>query len=107
MLLAPMLRPLFPLLVVTESELLKELLKLDPQKTSGSDGLDPFIFMVAVPIVASNPFNMSLLSEDVPIAWKAATPCPLFKGGDQANVIGLFLFCPVYQKYWKNLTIIN
>jgi hypothetical protein len=36
---------------VTGSEVLKELLKLDPQKTSWSDGLDPFFFKVAAPII--------------------------------------------------------
>ena len=34
----------FSLQAVTESEGLKELPKLDPKKTSGSDGLDPFFF---------------------------------------------------------------
>ena len=51
--------------------MLKELLKLDPTKTSGSDGLDPFFFKVAAPIIAkpiSDLFNLSLLSEEVPIA---------------------------------------
>ena len=55
--------------------MLKELLKLDLKKTSVSDGLDPF-FKVAAPIIAkpiSNLFNLSLLSGEVPIAWKAAT----------------------------------
>jgi hypothetical protein len=35
---------------VTESEALKELLKLDPKKTSGSDGLDTFFFKRLIPI---------------------------------------------------------
>ena len=76
--------------LVTESEVLEELLKLDPQKTSGSDGLDPFFFKDAAPIIAepiSYLFNLSLLSGEVPIAWKAATASPLFKGGDQADPI--------------------
>ena len=68
--------------------MLKELLKLDLKKTSGSDGLDPLFFKVAAPIIAkpiSKLFNLSLLSGEVPIAWKAATVHPLFKGGDQAD----------------------
>ena len=98
--------------MVTESELLKELLKLDPKKPSGADGLDPFFFKVAAPIIAkpiSDFFNLSLLSEEVPSAWKAATVPPLSKRGDQAdpNCYSLFLFCLVYQKCWKNLSIIN
>jgi hypothetical protein len=48
---------------------------------------DPFFFQVAAPIITkpiSNLFNQSLLSGDVPIAWKAMVR-PLFKGGDQAD----------------------
>jgi hypothetical protein len=44
--------------------------------------------MVAAPITAKptyNLFNLSMLSEEVPIAWKAATVRSLFKGGDQAD----------------------
>jgi hypothetical protein len=47
-----------------------------PQKTSGSDGLDPFFFKVAAPIIAtpiSDLYNLSLLSREVPNAWKTAT----------------------------------
>ena len=83
--------------------MLKELLKLDPQKISGSEGLDPFFFNVAAPIITkpiSDLFNLSLLSGEVPIAWKAAMARPLFKGEIKLflTVIGLFLFCSVYQK---------
>ena len=59
--------------------MLQDLLKLDPQKTSGSDGLDPFFFNVAAPIIAkpvSDLFNLSVLSGEVPIAWKAVTVHP-------------------------------
>ena len=61
--------------------MLKELLKLDPQKTSGSDRLNSFFFKVAAFIIAnpiSDRFNLSLLSWEVPIAWKADTVRPLF-----------------------------
>ena len=49
----------FSLQAVTESEVLKELLKFNPQKTYGSDGLDPFFFKVAAPIIAKpiSPFE--------------------------------------------------
>ena len=30
-------------------------------------------------------FYLSLVSGDVPIAWKAATVCLVFEGGDQAD----------------------
>jgi hypothetical protein len=114
--LSLMLLPLFPLprykiSPCRQSQVLKELLKLEPKKRSGSDGLDPFFFKVAAPIIArpiSDLFNLSPLSGEVPINLKAATVRPVFKEGDQADpVIGLFLFCPVYQKCWKNLSVIN
>ena len=77
----------FSLQAVTESELLKELLKLDPKKTSGSDGLDPF-FLIKVAIITkpiSDLLNLSLLSGEVPIPWKAATVHSSFKEGDHAD----------------------
>jgi hypothetical protein len=54
---------------------------LTPKKHLGS--LDPFFFKVAAPIIAKP--NLSLLPGKVPIAWKAATVCCLFKGRDQAD----------------------
>ena len=59
-------------------------MKLDPKKTSGSDGLDHFFFIKVAPPIIAKPvyklFNLSLLSGEVPIAWKTATVHPLFKG---------------------------
>ena len=55
--------------------MLKELLKLDHKKISGSDGLDPFFFKVAAPIIA----------KPISDLWMAATLQPLVKGGDQAD----------------------
>jgi hypothetical protein len=57
----------FSLQAVTESEVPKKLLKVDPNKPSGSDGLDHFFFKVALPIIAkpiSDLFNLSLLWGD-------------------------------------------
>ena len=51
-------------------------------------GLYPFFIKVAAPIIAeliSHFLNLSLLSGEVPSAWKGATVRPLFKGGDQAD----------------------
>ena len=102
----------FFLQAVTESEVLKELLKLDAKKTSWSDGLDPLFFKVAAPIAVrpiSDLFNLSLLSEEVPIAFKAATVSPLFKEGDQAdsNCYRPIFMLPCLSKRWKNLSITN
>jgi hypothetical protein len=86
----------FSLQAVTESEVLEELLEPDPKKTSGSEGLDPFFLQVTAYIIAkpiAKHFNLSLLSGEVPIAWKAVTVRPLFKGGDQADPN---CFWPIY-----------
>ena len=72
--------PLWPIYCLTSSCHFHE--------TSGLDGLDTFFLKVAAPFIAkpiSNLFNLSLLSGEVPIAWKAATVHPLFKGGAQAD----------------------
>lgn len=114
---SPDAHPSFPLLqsfslqVVTESEVLKELLKLDPKKPSGSDGLDPFFLKVAAPIIAkhiSNLFNRSLLS-GFPLLGRQPQFVLYLNGEIKLilTVISLFLFCPVYQKCWENLSIIN
>jgi hypothetical protein len=89
-----MLLPFFPpaplqsfsLQAATESDVLKGHLKLDPQKTSDSDGLDPFLFMVAAPSIAKSTFDLfNLLFGEVPIVWKAAKVYPVLKGGYQAD----------------------
>jgi hypothetical protein len=51
---SPALLQSFSLQAVTESEVLKEPLKLDPK----SDSLDPFIFEVAAPIIAKPISNL-------------------------------------------------
>ena len=95
----------FYLQAVTESEVLKELLKLDPKKTSGSDGLDPFFSKVPAPI--SNIFNLSLLSGDVSIAWKAATVRPSFKVRNQPapNCYRPISILPCLSKVLEKLVI--
>ena len=54
----------------------------------GTPILKKIYLKVAAPIIdkpISDLFNPSLLSEEVPIAWNAATVHPLFKGGNQAD----------------------
>lgn len=66
----------FTLRAVTD--VLVELLKLDPRKPVGSDYLDSFFFsIVAAPI--ADLFNLSILTAKVPPAWKMALVLPLFK----------------------------
>ena len=79
----------FTLQPFTEGEVLDELLKLDPKKPAGPDGVEPFFYRTAAPIIAA-PFtvllNLSIHTAEVPSAWKAAIVRPLFKGGDQADL---------------------
>ena len=102
----------FYLQAVTESGVLKELLKLDPKKTSGSDGLDPFLFKVAAPLIAkpiSDLYYLSLLSGEVPLLGRQPQFVLYLKGEIKLilTVLDLFLFCPVFQMCWENLSIIN
>ena len=67
---------------------------------------------VAAPIIAkpiADLFNLSLHSGEVPIAWKAATVRPLFKGRDQAdpNCCRPISILPCLSSLVKNLIIIN
>ncbi|KAK1896830.1 putative 115 kDa protein in type-1 retrotransposable element R1DM [Dissostichus eleginoides] len=78
----------FCLQEVSENDVLEVLSKLDPNKPAGLDGLDPFFFKVAAPIIAeaiSHLCNLSILTAVLPSAWKAASVRPLFKGGNQAD----------------------
>ena len=78
----------FCLQEVSENDVLEVLSKLDPNKPAGLDGLDPFFFKVAAPIIAeaiSHLCNLSIQTAVLPSAWKAASVQPLFKGGNQAD----------------------
>ncbi|KAF3833161.1 hypothetical protein F7725_026826, partial [Dissostichus mawsoni] len=78
----------FCLQEVSENDVLEVLSKLDPNKPAGLDGLDPFFFKVAAPIIAeaiSHLCNLSIQTAVLPSAWKAASVQPLFKGGNHAD----------------------
>jgi hypothetical protein len=74
----------FSLQAVTESEVQKELLKLDPQNHLIL-ALSLRLLPLSSPSLSPTFLNLSLLSGEVQIAWKAATVHPLFKEGDQAD----------------------
>uniref|UniRef100_A0A674BNN1 Reverse transcriptase domain-containing protein n=1 Tax=Salmo trutta TaxID=8032 RepID=A0A674BNN1_SALTR len=58
---------------------------MDPYKSVGLDNLDPFFLKLSaeiVPTPITSLFNLSFVSSEIPIDWKAAADIPLYKGGD-------------------------
>ena len=74
---------------ILSSDVLLALTALDPKKSPGPDGLDPYLLKIAASIIA-NPltdiFNLSLLSQTIPVEWKQAFVSPLLKAGDPLEV---------------------
>ena len=95
----------FSLQAVTESKELKELLKLDPQKTSVR-WFRPFLLQGCCPYHCKA--CLSFLGR-FPLLGRQPQFVLYLKGEIKLilNVIVLFLFFPVYQKCWKTLSIIN
>lgn len=78
----------FSLQPVMVSEVLDELIKLDPNKSAGSDGLDPVFLKAAAHIIAApitSLFNLSFQLSVFPLDWKSAMILPLFKGGSGSH----------------------
>jgi hypothetical protein len=69
-------------ITVTEDDVSKALLHLKPDKAFGPDGISPRLLKEARPSITrslSRLFNMSLLLEVFPSAWKKANVCPIYK----------------------------
>jgi hypothetical protein len=67
---------------VTEEDVNKALLNLKPDKAFGPDGISPRLLKEARPSITESLcrlFNMSLLQEVFPAAWKKANVCPIYK----------------------------
>lgn len=78
----------FSLQPVMVSEVLDELIKLDPNKSAGSDGLDPVFLNAAARIIAapiSSLFNLSFQLFVFPLDWKSPMMFPLIKGGSGSD----------------------
>jgi hypothetical protein len=95
--LFPLPRYSFSLQAVIESEVLKELLKLDPKLTSGSDGLDPLRLQPLSLLSPSLTFLTCLYSLGrLPLLGRQPQ-CILYLKGEVKlilTVIGPFLFFP-------------
>ena len=63
------------------ADVLKELQNLDPYKSAGLDNLDPLFLKLETELIATpinSLFNLSFVSSEIPIDWKAAAIIPLF-----------------------------
>ena len=73
----------------SESDILKQMQKLDPSKSAGPDGIPP-VFIKRCSTSLTLPLqliiNRSLKSGEFPTEWKKARIVPIFKKGDQKSV---------------------
>ncbi len=81
---------MFPLvdLKITPQEVLKRLLKLDPSKTPGPDGLHPKVLKelskeICAPLASV--LQSSLEEGFIPQQWKDAIVSPIFKKGKHSD----------------------
>ena len=69
---------------VSTASVLKALKAIDPKKSSGPDGLDPYLLRLSAEVIAeplANIFNLSLSTNLIPKSWKEAYVLPILKGG--------------------------
>ncbi|BES96254.1 WD repeat domain 59 [Nesidiocoris tenuis] len=77
------------MITVSESDVERELLSLDPDKGAGPDGLPPVLLRSCADILVaplSALFNLSLSSGSFPHLWKASYVTPIHKAGDRAMI---------------------
>lgn len=81
-------RQVFNFSPITTSQVYNALVKLDVKKSAGVDKIEPYFLKIAAGILAepiASIFNLSLISNIIPRAWKSATVIPLFKSGDPSD----------------------
>ena len=79
----------FDFSAITVSDVLLALTSLDPKKSPGPDGLDPYLLKIAASVIAeplTDILNLSLVSQNIPGKWKQAYVSPLLKAGDPLDV---------------------
>jgi hypothetical protein len=73
---------------IHEEEVLKRLVSLNPNKSSGSDGFHPRLLNELATVLAGPLtvfFRKTLIEGTLPADWKEAQVTPLFKKGDRSN----------------------
>ena len=86
--------------LIRPAEVQQVLGKLDPNKTTGHDGIPAKILRdcskkLALPL--ANLFNISIIFERFPSDWKLAEVCPVFKKDDPFNICN---YRPVSTVNW-------
>ena len=69
---------------VSESNVYRLLLSLNPRKSTGIDKIPAKIIRIAAPVITNSLtkiFNMAIISATVPFEWKVARVTPIFKNG--------------------------
>ncbi|CAB4024457.1 Hypothetical predicted protein, partial [Paramuricea clavata] len=69
---------------VSESNVYRLLLSLNPRKSTGIDKIPAKIIRIAAPVITNSLtkiFNMAIISSTVPFEWKIARVTPIFKNG--------------------------
>ncbi len=78
-------RELFQLKEVAYDDVMKLLMKLSPNKSTGVDGI-PIKFLKMTPVISARILtyiiNLSIRMKIVPDGWKRAVLTPLYKDGD-------------------------
>lgn len=54
---------------------------LDASKSA--DNLYPYLLKLEAALIATHLFNLSFVTNEIPLIWKSALVFPLFKGGDK------------------------
>ena len=93
---------------IEESEVLKNLLRLNPNKASGVDGISSKLLRMVAPGICyslTKLFNACLQSGCMPEEWKSANITPVHKGGklDAIGNYGPVSFLPIVVKVFEPL----
>ena len=78
----------FSVPVITISQVIKTIMKINPYKASGIDKISARFLRIAAPVIApsiTRIINMSLSTGKFPSRWKTAMVTPLFKKGTECD----------------------
>ncbi len=78
----------FSVPVITISQVIKTIMKINPHKASGIDKISARLLRIAAPVIApsiTRIINMSLSTGKFPSRWKTAMVTPLYKKGTECD----------------------